>query len=156
MQFMTFVERYTERDYILSDNRRKLISLSDRGESRKYLVNNIHERRIVVYRVDGGVIADTTQPKCDFALWTEQNILYFVELKGGDYSKALSQLYNTIIKLVQQSNITTKQVHARIVLSNGRGINAAVANTHEAKLLKLVKKYNGNLNKASQQYTETI
>ena len=153
---MTFVEKYTERDYILSDDRRKLIPLSDMGEPRKYLVKNSHERRIVVYRVDGGVIADTTQPKCDFALWTEQNSLYFVELKGGKYSKALTQLYNTIIKLVQLPNITTKEVHARIVLSNGNGIKATVSNSHEVKLLKLVKKYNGKLVKASQQYTETI
>ena len=153
---MTFVEEYNDLRYIESDDRRKQIVLTDKGEPRRYVANSNRGQRIVRFKVDDGIVTDKTQPKCDYALWTEENCLYFIELKGGDYSKALTQVHHTILQLVQRPNINTKQLHARVVLSNGRAIKAAVANTAEAKLLHLLKKYGGSLNKASQQLIENI
>ena len=153
---MTFADKYTEPRYIVSDDRRKQIVLSDRGESRRYVANNAKGQRVVVFRVDDGIITDKTEPKCDYAFWTEENSVYFIELKGGDYSKALTQIHNTILRLVQRPNINTKEMHARIVLSNGRAIKAAVANTNEVKLRCLLKRYGGILNKGSQKLIENI
>lgn len=82
--------------------------------------------------------------------------MYFIELKGGDYSRALTQLHSTIIQLVQESKIVAKEIHARIVLSKGRSVRAAGANANEAKLHKLLKKFSGNLIKSSQVLIENI
>lgn len=137
---MTFANKYTEPHYILSDDHRKEIVLSDTREPRKYIANNTKQQRVIVYKVDDGIISDKAQRKCDYAFWTEENSVYFIELKGGDYSRALTQLHSTIIQLVQESKIVAKEIHARIVLSKGRSVRAAGANANEAKLHKLLKK----------------
>lgn len=151
---MTFANKYTEPHYILSDDHRKEIVLSDTREPRKYIANNTKHQRVIVYKVDDGIISD--KRKCDYAFWTEENSVYFIELKGGDYSRALTQLHSTIIQLVQESKIVAKEIHARIVLSKGRSVRAAGANANEAKLHKLLKKYGGNLIKSSQVLIENI
>lgn len=153
---MTFVDEYTDPRYIVSDDRRKQIVLKEKGEPRRYVANNSKGKRVVVFKVDDGIITDKTQPKCDYALWTEENSVYFVELKGGDYSKALIQVHQTIQQLVERPNINTNLVNARIVLSNGRAVKAAVANTYEVKLRQLLKKYGGCLTKATQQFEEWV
>lgn len=153
---MTFVEKYTEQRYIEFDDKRSQIVLSDKGEPRKYCAYNTRRQRVVAYRVDGGIVTDKTQSKCDYALWTEKNCVYFIELKGGDYSHALEQIHNTIVNLVQEPKIDAEEIHARIVLSKGRAINANVANTHVARLKKLLKRYNGSLEMKTRQFNDTI
>lgn len=153
---MTFANKYTEQHYILSDDHRKQVVLSDTREPRKYIANNTKHQRVIVYKVDGGIISDKAQRKCDYAFWTEEDCVYFIELKGGDYSRAMTQLHSTIIQLVQESKIVAKEIHARIVLSKGRAVRAAGANANEAKLHKLLKKFGGNLIKSSQVLTENI
>ena len=153
---MTFAEKYTGLHYVLSDDSRKQIVLSDIREPRKYIANNLKQQRVVIYKVDGGIISDKEQRKCDYAFWTEENLVYFVELKGGDYSRALTQLHSTIMTLVQEPKIVAKKVHARVVLSRGKAVRAAGANANEVKLHKLLKKFGGSLIKSSQVLTENI
>ena len=153
---MTFVEKYTEQRYIEFDDKRSQIVLSDKGEPRKYCAYNTRRQRVVAYRVDGGIVTDKTQSKCDYALWTENNRVYFIELKGGDYSHALEQISSTIANLVQEPKIDAEEIHARIVLSKGRAINANVANTHVARLKTLLKRYNGSLEMKTRQFNDTI
>ena len=70
--------------------------MEDKGEHRKYIGINTTQQRIVVYRVDDGIIKSKEQNKCDFAFWTEKDDVYFVELKGGDYSRALQQIHKRL------------------------------------------------------------
>lgn len=153
---MTFVEKYSLSDYIKSDDYRKCIVLKDKGEQRKYIGNNTTQQRIVVYRVDDGIITGKESSKCDFAFWTGKNNVYLVELKGGDYSKALQQVYHSIENLIVSAKLEVNSVHARIVLSTGRSVRAHVANTSEVKLNKLLKRYNGTLSVKSAQMEEGI
>ena len=51
---MTFANKYTEQHYILSDDHRKQVVLSDTREPRKYIANNTKHQRVIVYKVDGG------------------------------------------------------------------------------------------------------
>lgn len=73
---MTFANKYTEPHYILSDDHRKEIVLSDTREPRKYIANNTKHQRVIVYKVDDGIISDKAQRKCDYAFWTEENSVY--------------------------------------------------------------------------------
>lgn len=153
---MTFVEKYSSSDYIVSNDNRRRFVLEDKGEHRKYIGINTTQQRIVVYRVDDGIIKSKEQNKCDFAFWTEKDDVYFVELKGGDYSRALQQIHKSIEDLVIHNKIVVNKVHARIVLSTGRCVRANVANTSEVKLIKLLKGFNGILKRQSSQMTENI
>ena len=45
---MTFVEKYSAPDYIVSDDNRKLIVLADKGEQREYIGVNTMRQRMVV------------------------------------------------------------------------------------------------------------
>ncbi len=153
---MTFVEKYSAPDYIVSDDNRKLIVLADKGEQREYIGVNTMRQRMVVYRVDDGIVTSKEQNKCDFAFWTERNDVYFIELKGGDYSKALQQIQKSIEDLIDRANVDVNKVLARIVLSTGRSVRANVANTHEVKLIKFLRKFEGTLMKQSGRIKENI
>jgi hypothetical protein len=48
---MTFANKYTEQHYILSDDHRKQVVLSDTREPRKYIANNTKHQRVIVYKV---------------------------------------------------------------------------------------------------------
>jgi hypothetical protein len=132
------------------DDKRKNISLKDSGNPRKYIAQNPHGKGVVVYHIDGGLISDPKQSKCDYGLLTESDHLYLIELKGADYSHALEQITNTINLLMP--NVAS--VHARVVLSKVRTPNIKVAG--EKKLQKLLMKYNGDLIKKENQLVETI
>ena len=93
--------------------------------------------------------------KCDFAVYTETDTLYFVELKGGDYSKALDQLRNVIQVLVNQEVERPRAVHTRVVASKVRVPNFLT--TKEKKLKDFLKKhYNGTHKKATGVLREDL
>ena len=150
---MTFDETYTDTSYIISNDNRSKIVLKDKKEPRQYLGNNVDKKRVIAYRVDGGIIKDGG--KCDFVLcMRDTGILYFVELKGGDYSKALFQVRTTIDSLVIKPVIDTFEVHARVVLSKARIPN--IRFPEKTKLDRLLKRLNGNLKKESQRMVEFL
>ena len=84
----------------------------------------------------------------------DTDVVYFIELKGGDYEKALLQIQSTIETLVVKPEIKTSKVHARIVLSKVRVPN--IKPTREKMLLKLLKTLNGHLKKESQKMVEVL
>ena len=106
--------------------------------------------------MDDGIVTSKEQNKCDFAFWTERNDVYFIELKGGDYSKALQQIQKSIEDLIDRANVDVNKVLARIVLSTGRSVRANVANTHEVKLIKFLRKFEGTLMKQSGRIKERV
>lgn len=150
---MTFDERYTDLSYIISDDSRSKFVLKDKKEQREYIGNNTDKVRVIEYQVDEGIIKHGE--RCDFALHLcLPNILYFIELKGGNYTKALSQIYTTIDSLIIKPKISTSAVHGRIVLSKVRVPKVRYA--EETKLEKLLKSLNGNLKRASQRMIEDL
>ena len=151
-----FFNLYHEREYIQSHNTKKIVALKEKGESREYYLYNLSELEIVVYKIDGGIINSDKVVKCDYGIYTEQNILYLIELKGSDYLHALEQILSTIDVLLKKPNISVKQLNARIVLSKNRIPNLLV--TKEKKLSRLLKQEygNGSLLKQTRKLEEKI
>lgn len=150
---MTFDKKYQNPLFIISDDTRAVITLKDKREPRKYIGNNNQKKQITVYQIDNGILKDGE--KCDFGLYLpDQNELFLIELKGGDFTKALSQIHSTINVLLVKACVDTSKVHARIVLSRVRVPN--IKSAAEIKLLKLLKELNGTLKKESQVMVENL
>lgn len=140
-----FYEQYHDSSYIKSHDCRPEVSLKDKRENRKYILVNDSNKEVVVYLVDGGIITTTSEKKCDYAIYTEDDLLILVELKGSDYLKALEQINNTITLLIKNQSIKLSKMHARVVLS--RMPTPAIITTEEKKLKDRLKIYKGNLEK---------
>ena len=69
-------------------------------------------------KIDGGLISGNETEKCDYAITiinnSDKNYLFFIELKGHDLMKAISQLESTINQLITThfSNFPDRQAHA--------------------------------------------
>lgn len=151
-----FYKKYHDKDYIQSHDTRRNVILNDQREYPKYCLRNNTEQEIVVYKIDGGLIKNNTSLKCDYGIYTEHDVLYLVELKGGDYYHALEQIQSTIDILLKGPNIIVKQLNVRIVLSKTRTPN--IVSTLEKKLnILLKKKYGkGDILKRTRLLEETI
>lgn len=134
--------------YIDSHDRRSKVRLKDSGEARVYYLNNDIQKELVVYQIDGGIFDSTEKGniKCDFGIYTEDELLILVELKGGDYKHAIEQLTNTTKSLGLNGSNKIKKLLARTVLSNGRKV-PNVTETDLAALKRLIAKYNKGFKK---------
>ncbi len=131
------------------------VSASESG--RKYSIDNKSKKEIVKYKIDGGLINDDNEIKCDYGFYTEDNVLYLVELKGGDYGHAIDQIINTVKKLVKEPKIILSKLNARVVISKARP--PELRSSNEQKLKRLLDSYcfdKDNLKKQSQQMTEIL
>lgn len=151
---MKFNEKYHDKANICSEDKRGILVLKDKKEKREYRGNNPSRLLLTAYRVDGGLIKEE-EAKCDYAVYTETNNLYFIELKGGDYSHALAQLQNAIQMLMQPDVECPQSIHTRVVLSKLKV--SGVWGSKEKKLIALLKqKYNGTLRRETQVMVENI
>lgn len=133
------------------------VSASECG--RKYSIKNKSKKEIVKYKIDGGLINDPNEIKCDYGFYTkgDNNILFLVELKGSDYNHAIEQIINTIKLLVTEPKITVDKINARIVVSKARP--PELRSSNEQKLRRILDTYGldkDNLKKQSIQMTEII
>ena len=112
-----FFQAYNDDNFILHHNSRKEVSLRELGESRTYKLHNNSGKEIVIYKIDGSLINDENVLKCDYGIYTEDDWLFLIELKGTDLNHALNQINSTINILLKQTNIKVKKLNARIVLS---------------------------------------
>lgn len=153
---MKFCEKYTDINYIISDDCRKTITLKDKGASTsKYVCENNKKKKITIYKVDGGIIKSQIVNKCDFALYNNDNdVIYFIELKGSDYDQAIEQISSSISNLITSNNIKINIINARIVLTKVRA--PEINTTKEKKLKLLLNKYKGTLIKKTNLMTEHI
>lgn len=149
---MLFEEKYADADYIRSNDDRPIVVVEE--NKRKYRGENVNSQRVVVYRIDGGIIKDQDVSKCDFAVYaTASKNVYFVELKGRDFSHAIEQLLSTIRQLVV-SELDLGSVHARIVLS--KVSNPDVRSSNRLALDRLLKRWSGELFYGSKEFSEQL
>ena len=137
-----FFSAYNDEKYIKSHDQRKIVVLKEPKESREYRLKNKSAKELVVYHVDGGVVSSNDVLKCDYGIYTEDNVLFFVELKGSDYIHALDQMNSTINLLIEKPQIKVARLNTRIVLS--KVSVPAILPTQEKMLIRVVKKYKGN------------
>ena len=136
-----FFQAYHDSVYILRHDCSKDIPLRESKENRTYRLLNNSGKEIVVYKIDSGIINNDKVVKCDNGIYTEDNLLILVELKGADLDHALSQINSTINILLKQPNIKVKKLNARIVLSKVRVPD--MLSTKEKQLKQLLRKSYG-------------
>ncbi len=75
-----------------------LLSCEEKGQKFKIQLPKKSTETFCRIKVDGCLIpADATQKRCDFMFWRcEKEEIYFVELKGKEIKKAVSQIKSTI------------------------------------------------------------
>ena len=84
-------------DCIVLSDTRKEIKCTEKGKSYYYF--NDSERKVILHHMDGGVISDSSQKKCDYLLSISNNkdiIAILLELKGKDIWHALEQISVTL------------------------------------------------------------
>lgn len=91
-------------------------------------------------QIDGGIINDNETERCDYAVTAQlDNIkhhFFYIELKGRDLLKAISQLESTIKKLPgQHQDFPNKYAHA--VCSKIIPLTSSTAQVAAARFLKL-------------------
>lgn len=149
-----FFGAYHDKDYIISHDDKTIVVLREPRESREYRMKNKARKELVVYRIDGGLIPDNDIMKCDYGVYTEEDALYLIELKGAHYIEALEQLLSTITILLQKPQIHVTRLNARIVLSKVRVPD--IISSQEKKLLKQIQARNGNLIKKCQKLCDVV
>lgn len=151
---MKFHEVYTDPDYIESDGRHSIVQVSDKGSTCKWKGLNPAKKKVIKYRVDGGIIPSKAEPKCDYAVCVEGDGIYLIELKGANYNHALEQIDATIDKLIITPKVETTSVHGRIVLTRGRV--PGIKYSKEPSLVKKLMKLNGYLDSRTRILEEKI
>jgi hypothetical protein len=149
----SFAEQYINTKYIQQKGRVSQVSLTENKKTYKaYNTNNLD---LSVYQVDGGIITSTAIKKCDFAIYTETDSLYLIELKGSDYKQAIDQLCTTIDNF-KTTCAKPNKVFTRIVLSKTPTPN--ITQNLELKVKKKIKEFaksSGDHKKGTKLYTET-
>ena len=120
---------------------RKTIVVKDSGNKQEYRVTNDNGKEICKIKVDGCLIKEGE--RCDYLiLYCEDKSAFFVELKGHDLQKALSQIDSSINKLKDEiPELQEFKIYARIVLN--RNPTPDINSSIEIKLKKRLKQQNG-------------
>ncbi|MCR5313678.1 MAG: hypothetical protein K6E54_08605 [Bacteroidaceae bacterium] len=123
--------------------------------NKKYIIKNSLTKKLTVLKVDGGMIEDASRQKCDYlVIQLEDKISIFVELKGSDVKHAFEQLTETINSM--HNNLKDHSVYARVVCSTKQNVPNYNACPQYVRLIKLLKKYNGDLEIKSRELTDDI
>lgn len=139
-----FYERFHDEQYIQSHDSRMEVKLKEKREDREYHLINDAKRELVVYCIDGGVISkqEAGDNKCDFGIYTEDEFLILVELKGADYKKAIEQIWTTTKTLGIGAQMKVKKLLARVVVSKGKNVPNLLT-TDLTHLKKRISEING-------------
>jgi len=103
----------------------------------KYSIVNDHRKSYHIIDIEGCVFQNENEiEKCDWAMEVE-NKIHYIELKGSDVSKGISQLLNTITETHQCFKLFS--LKARLIVSKNPKPNIAKKNRKYIQLMKLVK-----------------
>lgn len=136
-----FYQAYHEEETILRHDCSKDIPLRELREKRLYRLLNKDGKEIVVYKIDEGLIKGNKTKKCDYGIYTEDDLLFLIELKGADLNQAIEQINETITILLKRPNIQVKTLKARVVMSKVRV--PSILSTKEKQLKQLLQKFYG-------------
>jgi len=118
----------------------------DKGSKQEFELLAPIDWKVEKVRIDGEKIKDDNVEKCDYALLTEckkkeKQAIFYIELKGCDLRKAISQLESTI-KILSNEYDGYKQRHARAVCSR---IIPAMSSESQVAVARFKKRYDFEL-----------
>lgn len=153
---MKFPEKYNLPEAVKSADDRKIVTLQEPREARKYIAENPNKLFLTVYQVDGALLKSqqSGDKKCDYAIYTSNDDLFLIELKGGNYSQALEQMEKTLDCLLTPDLDRPHSVNGRVVLSKTKV--PATLETKEKRMMLLFKKLGGTLKKKSRELQEVF
>ncbi|MDR0610987.1 MAG: hypothetical protein LBG58_12815 [Planctomycetaceae bacterium] len=112
----------------------------------EYRYHNRLQKHVAKIKIDGGLISND-QERCDWLLinW-DDGILFFIELKGSDLWKAVSQIQTTIdtVKTNMLQQFSFKNINVRIILSKNQRPDYK-NDARYKKLEQLIKEKIGNI-----------
>ena len=152
-----FFKKYNDNSYILSHDWRSNVAVEEKG--RKYNLINDLQHEVIRYHIDKGIIMSDDVLKCDFGIYTKDEILILVELKGGHFNDGVKQINNTIKLLGLDEQGLTKKLCARIVVSSARNVPGDSSKYMHKDLMKLegiLRKNNGQLKTGEKKYEEKL
>lgn len=132
-----FFAEYHDALYITSHDSRPAVVVRDRRHRTQYRLDNDCQKEMVVYHIDGGMIPDNEIQKCDYGIYTEDQLLILVELKGADLLTAINQLASTVSRLFRNSSVKVRRLNARAVLS--KVPTPAIGSTEEKKMARILR-----------------
>ena len=151
-----FFLAYHDDAYISRHDSKKEVVLRESGENRTYRLHNKSGKEIVVYKIDGGIINNEDVLKCDNGIYTEDDLLILIELKGADLNHALGQIKSTIDILIKRPSIKVKKLNVRIILSKV-SVPRIIASKENKLKQMLHKSYGGgDYKKQSRTLEDTI
>lgn len=139
-----------------SDNRVRIVLCDKRGKS-EYRADNIKEKRVTALRIDGCLIIDGE--KCDYLLLVCNDMAcnnsdaYFIELKGSDLMKAISQIDRSF-DLLKDKLKGFERISARVTLTK-YDVPKLRNNPIFIRLSNKLKQHNGDL-KYGSSFIEKI
>ncbi len=116
----------------------------------KHIGKNNDRNNVRQFQVDGGIFSkDDNCTRCDYLLLNDdKETAYYIELKGSDINKAISQIENTISMLHRE--IVNYAIYRRIVYRTG---------SHDVRgpqVLRWKKKYGSSIRIESREMTDSI
>jgi hypothetical protein len=139
-------------DCLIWNDNRKLITVSENG--RTFKGDNKQQYEFSLFRVDDCIISDKTVGKCDYLLLNcSEQVAYFIELKGSDLIKAITQIDSSITLLLKTIE-DFKIINARVVLTKVK--TPSTNSSYEIKLKKKLKNLGGTLEYKSILFEENL
>jgi hypothetical protein len=135
---------------LLSDDKRSVAVFEE--NRMEYRGVNEEGKRILRYKIDGGMIIDNTS-KCDNALYLpDSKVVYFIELKGANLQKAADQIYQTVVALSE--SLVGVVIHARAICSKIQ--TPSIRSSQIIRLERELSKTKGSFKKSCRQFIENI
>lgn len=129
MPFQNFVAEHQTCPYATAHQRSQGGTIVCSENRKEYRYEYVQGETFLRIHVDGGLVRDKNQPRCDDLLLnttaaraeTNQPNFHsiFIELKGTDILKACQQLQATVTSFANE--LTGSKLHARIVVSKAHG-----------------------------------
>ena len=100
------------------------IRLSAEENGRKFILITDDWKKVQKIKVDGALIYEQTTEKCDYFFFYSPNLkekereAYFVELKGKNISKAISQIITTLKIFIRAGLMTNISLQKAFIVSS--------------------------------------
>ncbi len=131
------------------DERQKIIVSRDTGSKCMHRANNIKRCLVRQYQIDGYVITDPNEKKCDYLILNDdKKDAYLIELKGTELLHALEQIEQT--EKILGRDLSLYEKYYRIVY------RANTHDIHSLKFTKFVKTKGGRVKAATNLIEENI